>query len=410
MKILYLTYDGLSDPLGRSQVIPYLMGLAEKQFDITIVSFEKRNASSLLHDKIQEKLSSKNIKWIPLIYTKRPPLFATLFDIFKLNRTCRRLHHLNKYDIVHCRSYITSFAGILLKKRKGVKFIFDMRGFYADERVEGGLWNQKSFIYRLIYRFFKEKESEFLFVSDQVVVHTHAAKSVLEKSFSLPASKITVIPCCADIQLFDPERIDPQQKQELKNKLTIHEHDFILSYLGAIGTWYLTGEMLDFFNRLVRTYPDAKFLFITHHPEKEILALAEKKNISADKLRIIRASREEVPALLALSQLSVFFILPSFSKIASSPTKQAELLSMGIPLICNTKIGDTSEIMESSGAGILIDEFTDDAYDKAIKDIPALLKKNKIEIRSFAVKRFSLESGVDVYRQIYLKTGTGKSI
>src|SRR4051794_20204501 len=39
--VLYITYDGLTDPLGRSQVLPYLTGLAERGHRITVLSCEK---------------------------------------------------------------------------------------------------------------------------------------------------------------------------------------------------------------------------------------------------------------------------------------------------------------------------------------------------------------------------------
>ena len=39
--ILYLSYDGMTDPLGQSQVLPYLIGLTKEGFTFHIISFEK---------------------------------------------------------------------------------------------------------------------------------------------------------------------------------------------------------------------------------------------------------------------------------------------------------------------------------------------------------------------------------
>ena len=41
MAILYITYDGLTDPLGGSQIIPYLKGISSHQKNIVVLSFEK---------------------------------------------------------------------------------------------------------------------------------------------------------------------------------------------------------------------------------------------------------------------------------------------------------------------------------------------------------------------------------
>ena len=41
--ILYITYDGLLDPLGESQIIPYIKGINNDKNKIYILSFEKKN-------------------------------------------------------------------------------------------------------------------------------------------------------------------------------------------------------------------------------------------------------------------------------------------------------------------------------------------------------------------------------
>ena len=403
MKVLYLTYDGLSDPLGQSQVMPYLLKLADKGFSITIISFEKKTMFTGAFEDIKKKLDEKKISWVPLNYTSRPPVLSTIFDIIKLKRQCIRLQKIHHYRIVHCRSYITSFAGMMMKQKFGLKFIFDMRGFYADERVEGGLWNQNKIIFRYVYNYFKKKEKLFFRNADKTVTLTEAAKEIIVGQFSVPKMKVKVIPCCVDTSLFNPAAINSQLQSQVRKRLSIKEKDFVISYLGAIGTWYLLDEMLGLFKQLSDRFPDAKFLFITYHPRVLILESAFKLNIPVEKIIVEKAGRNEVPLLLSLSSLSLFFIKQTFSKIASSPTKQAEILAMGIPLICNTQIGDTEAIVTRSGAGLLINQFTINEFDKVINGIPTLLQKDKTEIRNFAIHEFSLERGVDAYNEIYLE-------
>ena len=43
MNVLYLSYDGMTDPLGQAQVIPYLQELSSKHgHTYTLISFEKK--------------------------------------------------------------------------------------------------------------------------------------------------------------------------------------------------------------------------------------------------------------------------------------------------------------------------------------------------------------------------------
>ncbi len=402
MNALYLSYDGMTDPLGQSQVIPYLTGLSA-QHSITLVSFEKKSRYREHSGTIAELLKSSHIEWIPLYYTKNPPVLATLWDIQRLRSRAAGLVRERNIDVIHCRSYITSLVGRWLKKKTGCRFIFDMRGFWADERVEGKLWNLRNPLYRLIYKYFKKKERQFLSEADQVITLTENAAALLQtwKVKGENPLPLTVIPCCADLRHFSSKNVDPSKKSAWMDKLGIMPGDFILGYLGSIGTWYMLEEMLDFFKILIQTEPGARFLFITQEPPSLVGEAARKKNIPDGKILITSSPRSDLPALLSLLTVTVFFIRPSFSKRASSPTKQGEMMSMGIPIICNSGIGDTDAIIRNSGAGIVIGQFTDEAYREAIRQFKGSTTINKEAMLAGAEKFYSLEKGIEKYKEVY---------
>jgi len=406
MKILFLTYDGLTDPLGQSQVLTYLAGLSKRGYSITIVSSEKKSASYAVAD-IKQLLKEHNINWHSIQYTKYPPVLSTLYDLLKFGLLCRKLCKQEKYDIVHCRSYIPALIGIHLKKRFGLKFIFDMRGFFADERIDGRIWKQSRFLNRILYKFFKRKEERFLGGADYTICLTERArKEILSwRIITGQPIPIQVIPCCADTTQFDPKRFSEEDKKALREKTGILDSDFLLMYSGAIGTWYMLDEMFDFFKRLLLK-SNAKFLFITYDDPENILRVARNKKINENLIRIVKAKHTEVPALLSICDLSVYFIKPLYSKIASSPAKQGEIMSMGIPIICNTNIGDSDSIIKEAEGGMIIRSFTDADYDYVVSNIPDLLLKSKEKIRSTALHYFSLQRGVQNYHEVYEKLGS----
>ena len=63
-KIIFVTYDGLLEPLGYSQILSYLTGLSEK-YKLYILSFEKENDlhNYKYYEKIKKILSKNNIFW-----------------------------------------------------------------------------------------------------------------------------------------------------------------------------------------------------------------------------------------------------------------------------------------------------------------------------------------------------------
>ena len=102
------------------------------------------------------------IQWIPLKYTKKPLIISTIIDLYNLNTTITKLIKFKSIDLVHARSYIVTIIALRLKKSKKIPFVFDMRGFYADERIDGKIWQINNFIFKYVYKYFKIKESIFL--------------------------------------------------------------------------------------------------------------------------------------------------------------------------------------------------------------------------------------------------------
>jgi glycosyltransferase involved in cell wall biosynthesis len=389
MRVLYLTYDGLTDPLGQSQIIPYMVGLAETGIEFTIVSFEKRSNFKKNRDFVRRTLTN-NIKWIPLNYHKRPPVFSTLWDLTLLWFVVQKQNRKSKFDIVHCRSYITSLVGLRAKRKWGIKFIFDMRGFWADERVEGGLWNLENSVFRSIYQFFKQKEKTFVTEAHCIVSLTENGKKEIE-SWKLQNAPIVVIPTCVDTTLFDPEKIDIQKKKLLRAKLSIDSGDFVLLYLGSWGTWYLTEEMLSFFSILKQQKPKAKFLIVSM--DKIDLGDYQHK----DDVIITSAKRSEVPLFVSQADCAIFFIKPSYSKKASSATKMGEMMAMRIPIVTNCGWGDAQQILKDYTNSQIIQSFSSEEMSKVV----TVLSSDPVASAATLPEALTLEYGTFQYKRIY---------
>jgi glycosyltransferase involved in cell wall biosynthesis len=275
-----------------------------------------------------------------------------------------------------------------------------MRGFWVDERVEGGIWNLKNPVFSIIYRFFKQKEKAFLCESDAIVSLTHNGKEEL-LSWSLnkvDANKINVIPCCVDLEKFNPNIINQIETEALKKALKL-QGQFIVGYVGSIGTWYLLDEMLRFY-KSIEQENNPVFLFLTKDPASNIYAQAEKLNIPIEQIRVLQVKHKEVPLYLTLFDCSVFFIRSSFSKKASSPTKQGELMAMGIPIICNDGVGDSATIIRDYQAGQVMKSKNNH---EVIVDPLSLTMFDKTATIQGAHSYFDLASGVEHYWDIYQK-------
>lgn len=398
--VLYITYDGLTGALGQSQILPYVIQLTKEGYHYTILSFEKADELQKNKEKIIRILQEHGVGWEPLTFTTKPPILAKLYDLVRMKATAKKLYRQHRFALIHCRSYIAGQIGLLLKQKFGCRFLFDMRGFWVDERVDGKMWNLSNAFYRQLYQRYKRIEKELLAGADHIIALTANGKVELVENYGVPQQKITVIPCCVDTNFFDPATVSPEALTALKKNLQIGEGDCILTYIGKLGTWYMLDEMLAFYQVFRQKQPGARFLLLVDHNEKEVERLVRERGFQVSDFIIKKAGRAEVPLYLSLSTSSVFFIKPAYSKKGSSPIKFGELLSMGIPVVCNSNVGDMDLFMKDQALGALIHDFTDAAYAKAAE---TLLHRSfdPLYIRAKAIEEFSVINGSQHYQTVY---------
>jgi glycosyltransferase involved in cell wall biosynthesis len=407
-RVLYLSYDGMCDPLGGSQVLPYLFGLARRGHDIDLISFEKPERSEQERSAVAQACAAGGIRWHPLAYHKWPPVLSSIYDVIRMGRLAVRLQREHGFDLVHCRSYLAALVGLRLKRRYGLPFIFDMRGFWADERVDGGQWNLSNPVFRAVHAYFKKREGDFLAEAAQVVSLTQAAKRIMLgwEGGRRARAPITVIPCCVDFDAFPP--VTPRARASARRRLGIGPKTKVAGYLGSFGSWYMVAEMMDFFRVQLERDSTAVFLIVSREPAEEVMAVARARRVPADRLVVRAASRSEVPELMAAADYGLFFIKPVFSKTSSSPTKMGELLALELPMVTNGGVGDVEQILAETGAGIIVDRFEEEAYRSAL-DAIGTLKPDMARWRAAARRWLDLEFAVGQYDAIYGATARSAS-
>jgi glycosyltransferase involved in cell wall biosynthesis len=392
MRVLYLSYDGMLEPLGQSQVLSYLKCLAFNR-KIHLISFEKSADWTNVNERVRiaNDIAAAGIVWHPLPYHKSPSALATAWDVVSGISLGLWLVLRHRIGIVHARSYVPSVMALIIKRITGVKYIFDMRGFWADERVDGGLWTPTGRMYRLAKGF----ERRFLLAADHVVSLTHAAVREMQcfeyLQGCMPA--ITVIPTCANLTHFKH-----QPRKHTRRNL-------VLGYVGTVGTWYLFDEVARCFVLLLTLRPDAKFLIVNRNEHAYIRERLDMAGVPYSTVELIGATHAEVPKQISRMDAGVFFIKQVFSKQASAPTKLAEFMGCGIPCLSNAGVGDMAEVLEKDQVGLAITSFDDESMIAALKQLINLVEDPETSARcvASAQKHFSLDEGVRLYDEIYKK-------
>jgi glycosyltransferase involved in cell wall biosynthesis len=211
---------------------------------------------------------------------------------------------------------------------------------------------------------------------------------------------ITVIPCCADYDFFNP--LIYADKIKIREKIGISKDSLVLGYLGSVGSMYMIDEFLLFFAMAVKKHFNVVAFIVTPDIEEVNLKI---NSISyqhlGNKIYIKDANRNQVPYYLGVFDILVSFIKPTYAKIASSPTKNAEALAMGIPLICNYGVGDLEEFFELVKAGKIIKNTSDEEMIKVVEDLFLVKSLGGRKLREESKKWFSLELANKKYKNVY---------
>lgn len=392
--ILYVSYDGMLEPLGQSQVLSYLERLSAT-CDVSLISFEKKTdwATPRRREAAAERIGAAGISWTPLRYHKRPSGIATAFDIAMGTIVTIYILLRHRIRLVHARSYVAALIALAAKRLTGARFLFDMRGFWADERVDMGQWRADSRIYRLA----KRLERSYLRNADQVVTLTRASAAEVRRFDYLSdfCPPIAVIPTCADLDRFS----GPAAR---KGPLTI-------GFVGSATSWSRIDELLAFYARLKGSRPEARLLIVNRDDHAFIRSRIAAAGVAMEDVELVAAEHRDVPALLSSMTVGTALKRPSYSQLACAPTKLAEYLGSGVPVLVNRGIGDVAEIVETERVGIVVDDFSHDALGRAAEatlnllDDPALAAR----CRDAACRHFSLEDGVAAYAAIYERLTEG---
>jgi len=374
-KILYITYDSIEDSISKSQVLPLLERLS-KSYDVYLISFEK----NIINKKISFIKKFEQVKYGKNKFSKFNSILFCFFKVFFLVKK----HNI---QIIHCRSYIPAIIAYFIKKITKIKYIFDIRGLWFNEKLDAKLIS--FFFFKILKKFEKRLYNN----SDSIITLSHKSIKFIKTEFKINQKKITYVSCFTDIKKFS------NSSTNIKNKL-------VFGYIGNVKLSYNFNKVLNFFEKFDTINKNWKLIFANNH-----LSEKERKEIFSNfslKHKIIfqKSNFDSINKIYKRMNIGIYFLRKDFSKIASCPTKLGEMLSSGIPVITNSGIGDIKTYLNSKRkSGFLIDNINSNNLAKINLYINNSKKylKLKYNAKYIAMKYFDINKNIQIYKDVYKK-------
>ena len=395
--VLYVSYNSFFEPVFQSQALAYMRKLAQRGITFNLITFEKLDGAPSPDNlvRLAKELDAKGIRCFPRRYHKRPHLISTLYDQMIGAVACAWHLATKPIDLVHARG-VTPAAMVLLPARLfRCPIVFDMRSSLAEAYADAGVWKAGGPWYRLVRRM----ETFTARMAERVVVETEAHRRILLKSLDDPAlaDKVEVIPCCVDLERF--ARVSSAGEDE----------PWELVYLGSLSGWYKFEEMVAFYKVARESWGAGRMAFLTDGPAEDVRRWAAQEGLSEEEVMIEFLPFADVPGRLARARAGIVFTEPG-RRLESFPVKVGEYLAAGLPLVVNSGMGDTEQLVRSQGVGVVVESFAEEGYRQAASELEALYVSDGSlarRCREVARTSLSLETGAEKYWAIYQNIGGG---
>ncbi|WP_375264239.1 glycosyltransferase, partial [Palleronia sp.] len=309
----------------------YLRGLS-RDHSITLVTFEKPEdwADNAAMMRARADCAAYGIEWYPQRFRKSPRLIAPAWGQLVMGAVTLRLVQSKKVKLIHARSYMPAVIAWAIWKLTRTPFIFDMRALWPEELVTAGRLRRGSLLHRTIQR------TERICLRDAagVVSLTEAAVGYLKESYprELLGKNITVIPTCADLNRFTPS-VEPPE-------------NFVYGCVGTVlSGWFKVDWLSAFFRAVARRDPNSRFEVITRD-DADAVRLRLDPTDKLSKLSILASPPQEVhKAVQRQNASAMFYAGGEVSELGRSPTRMAEILGCGNPVVTNEGVGDVAGIV-----------------------------------------------------------------
>lgn len=392
---IYLTRNGLLEPLGQSQVLAYLRGLS-RDYRITLITYEKDTdrIDGARMAAMHAECERLGIRWLPQHFRAQPKGIAPALSMVRMVWLLYRQVKQQGARLIHARSYIPAAVAMIVARITGVPFIFDMRALWPEELITAGRLRRGSLLHRAIVA----AEAECLKRAGAVVSLTHAAVAHLQRVYptALIGQGVAVIPTCADLDRFVPPTAPPPR--------------MVIGCLGTVlSGWFRLDWLAAFLKVVAERDPDAVFELTTLDNAAQVRAALDPVGRLGDRMTIAPCAPDQVHTVLQGQTTSVMFFTDGLSKLGSSPTRMAEILGCGMPVVANDGVGDVAYIIRKYRVGVLAETAAPDAMARAWDALLELLKDPDLRARcrQAAEEIFSLEAGTAAYAQIYRELTDG---
>ncbi|MFZ1688184.1 MAG: glycosyltransferase [Flavobacteriales bacterium] len=390
MKILYISYWSLSDPLTPAVIYPYFPLLHDKGAQITFYTFE------VSRDKVKQAP-------VDFPYVEHRPIFPVslgMGGLSKIELILRGRQALIRearrggYDLVMAKAAMAGALAHMVHTATGLPYVVESFEPHSEYMVECGVWRRSGLRFRFAAHYEKLQVAHAKRII--TVTHNHRHDLIAE---GVDPSRVSVIPSITDLKRF---AFDPAERARVRAALGIATDTITGIYVGKFGGLYYDQEAFVLFKRAMERFDGMRLIILSPMDKEWIMGRARQAGIPLDRVHVTSARHDDVPSYLSASDIAFSPIKPAPVKLYQCPVKNGEYWANGLPMLMTDLVADDHRLLRQGIGGSV---FSNDMGDvgPALDTIARILADpdHRSSIAGLARKYKSLDLAREVYATLF---------
>jgi len=325
--------------------------------------------------------------------------YLGLFDSYRLyDASCR---NLQGYDLIHERYNLLAIGGALASRRLGIPFVLETNADVIEQRVFRGTPD------RGVRRLYAVWAARFCFnTAAKIICVSSELKDHLVRKWKIDASKLAVLPCAADVEMFG-QAYDPAAVRRRLGLTT----EAIAMWVGGFYPWHDLDLLVDSFQRVLERVPTARLILVGDGPTRP---LVERKILAAGLQEAVlltgSVDHEQVAELLSIADVAVAPSPSSFPGHGGTPLKLFEYMAAGKAIVA-TGMSQARAVIRDGYNGLTVEPEDVTAFANAILRVfndPDQRERLSQNARQQAIAQFSWTRYAERLEQIYADVLAGQ--
>jgi len=278
-------------------------------------------------------------------------LFSPLADLFSLVKLVNVLRK-EKFQIVHVHTPKASFLGQVAARIAGTPIIIrTLHGFYFHNGTKPLLRKVLILIERFAARY-----------SDAILSqNSEDIKTAVREKICSP-EKISFLGNGIDLQLFNPDSIEQERLDKLRDEFEIDPQKKIVGFVGRLVAEKGVLEIFQAIQEISSRLDDVQFLFVgpVDVGKKDAVTPQTAADLGIEEFCKFVGFQDDMPSIYALMNV---FVLPSHRE--GFPRSLMEACAMGVPSIASD-IRGCREVVKDHQNGLLVPVKDPDALAEAL--------------------------------------------